>query len=432
VIDTAESIPGIPSLPGVSPRHVLRKGICEWVLDAHSNARTLSVGSGNISSLLYAFHQPAEVYWYCGACYVTSSYYGKRAAPWVAAFNDSVVPSMSRASRHWECTVPAALQALAHPDSATFEGDKVHTTFPHTVEREMADYLKHNEPMTLAAWLGATPAVDVATLKLAQRGVEAMELGRRGTTDCLTIVLSMVDSNSHYYGPYSLEVMDTLVRIDAALGGFFQYLDRTLGSDGYVVALSADHGFPDVPEYNREHGAPGRRLAAPEIEQVMTALRADSVAWREDATIHDRSLDSRAERVAKIMKQYDFVAEAYTPKQLSGHGKTDEFLRLFRNSYRPDRVPRLPLFSLKTFGSAIGEAGVMVRLTEGTMIDIDTVTHGSAYDYDRHVPLIFMGAGVKSGTSGERARTIDVAPTLCALARVKVPPDVDGRPLPVE
>ena len=431
VIDTTESIPGIPQLPGVSPRLVRRDGITEWTLRKNANARTLSVGSGNVSSLLYAFHSPADVYWYRGAGYVTSSYYRDQIAPWVKAFNDSVVVAMSRSSRRWECTVPGPLQALAHADSAAFEGDKVHTTFPHTVEREMADYLKQHEGMTLLAWLGSTPFVDEATLLLAERGVDAMDLGQRGVTDCLTIVLSMLDSNSHYYGPHSLEAMDTLVRIDQALGRFFSYLDKAAGADGYVVALSSDHGFVEVPEYQNAHGKTGRRLTAPEIEALMADVRADSVAWSADPQIRDRRLDSRAGRVAGLLKGYDFVSEVYTPAQLAGTGKADKFLRLYRNSYRGDRVPRLPLFSLNTFQSGIGAAGVMVRLTEGTMIDIDTATHGSAYAYDRHVPLVFMGAGVKRGSSRETVRTVDVAPTLARLAGVTPSADIDGKPLRV-
>ena len=66
---------------------------------------------------------------------------------------------------------------------------------------------------------------------LARSGIEAMALGQRDATDCLSIVLSMVDSNSHYYGPLSMETFDTLMRLDKALGEFLEFLDQTLGRD---------------------------------------------------------------------------------------------------------------------------------------------------------------------------------------------------------
>ena len=50
------------------------------------------------------------------------------------------------------------------------------------------------------------------------------------------------------------------------------------------------------------------------------------------------------------------------------------------------------------------------------MIDLDPAVHGSPYEYDRHVPLIFLGAGVTPGMSDQRARTVDIAPTLAFLA----------------
>lgn len=248
-----------------------------------------------------------------------------------------------------------------------------------------------------------------------------MSLGQREATDCLTVVLSMVDGNSHYYGPLSMETFDTLVRIDQALGAFFRFLDETVGADRYVVALTADHGFPEVPEYRQQTGLPGRRIRADEIEELLSQVRAESA--REEA-----SPDAAAGRIAALSARRDFVAAAYTAADLSLQDASDDpFVRLYRNSFRPDRIPRLPLFSLSTGRSAIGEAGVMLRLTEGTMIDIDVATHGSPYAYDRHVPMIFMGAGVAAGVSDLPVRTVDVAPTLARLAGLQVPAGLDGR-----
>jgi arylsulfatase A-like enzyme len=233
----------------------------------------------------------------------------------------------------------------------------------------------------------------------------------------------MVDSNSHYYGPLSLETFDTLMRLDKALGEFFGFLDETLGRDAYVVALSSDHGFPEVPEYRRELGLPGSRIREAQIEGLLASVRAEL----------DGSLivsEATARRVATMVESHDVVAEAFTSADLSRDDESDNgFRQLYKNSFREDRIPRLPLFSLTTFHSAIGEAGVMLRLEEGAMIDLDVTTHGSPYSYDRHVPMIFMGAGVEAGISRRPVRTVDLAPTLAHLARIPIPPDLDGQAL---
>jgi arylsulfatase A-like enzyme len=233
----------------------------------------------------------------------------------------------------------------------------------------------------------------------------------------------MVDSNSHYYGPLSRETFDTLCRIDRALGSFFTVLDATLGKENYVVAVSADHGFPEAPEYRQSSGLPGRRIRAAEIDSLLTDARAAFDAGPDDD-------DARAVRVARVARQRSFVAAAYTPVQLAATDDTsDPYLVLYRHSFRPDRVPRLPLFSLKTGESTVAEAGVMLRLKVGAMINLDNVIHGSPYDYDRRVPMIFMGPGASPGERGEAVRTIDLAPTLAAWAHVAVPAGVDGRAL---
>jgi arylsulfatase A-like enzyme len=58
-------------------------------------------------------------------------------------------------------------------------------------------------------------------------------------------------------------------------------------------------------------------------------------------------------------------------------------------------------------------------------------THGSPYWYDRHVPLIFYGAGVEAGETAEPVLTVDVAPTLARMIGIAVPEGLDGRPLAV-
>jgi hypothetical protein len=423
VEDTTEALLGIPELGGVSPRRVLGDGLAEWIIHADPDARSLAVGSGNVSSLLYVFHAPADVYWYRDGKYVTSTFYRSAYPAWVERFNSDLLPGYVEASRLWENQVPVPFHQLARADQTDFEGDKVHTSFPHTFEEELADDISRDPQTALAKWFRWTPSLDEATLKLARSGIEAMALGQREATDYLTIVLSMVDSNSHYYGPLSMETFDTLMRLDQALGEFFRYLDQTLGKDTYVVAVSSDHGFPEVPEYRGEIGLPGSRIPEEQIEALLAEVRAELEGSRTMS-------EATARRVVEIAESRDFVAEAFTSADLSREDESDSaFWRLYKNSFREERIPRLPLFSLSTFHSAIGEAGVMLRLEEGAMIDLDVAVHGSPYRYDRHVPMIFMGSAVEAGVSYRPVRTADLAPTLAQLARIPIPGDLDGQAL---
>jgi predicted AlkP superfamily pyrophosphatase or phosphodiesterase len=56
-------------------------------------------------------------------------------------------------------------------------------------------------------------------------------------------------------------------------------------------------------------------------------------------------------------------------------------------------------------------------------------SHGSPYDIDSHVPIIFYGTGFVTGRYGEFVRSVDIAPTLARLLRIVPAEPLDGVPL---
>jgi hypothetical protein len=210
--------------------------------------------------------------------------------------------------------------------------------------------------------------------------------------------------------------------MDIALGDFFAFLDKKVGKGNYIIALSADHGFAEIPEQMLAKGKRAVRLKEDTVELVMNEVK--KIASRYSNRI------TRVRAIKDFLLKQAFLADVYTPDQLNDPGiSNDKFLELYKKSHRADRVPRLPFFSLKTFQSEIAVEGIMVRLKENTMIDLDCVIHGSPYDYDRYVPLIFMGNGVKKGSSMKKVYTVDVAPSLAKLGDIAAGNKTDGRSL---
>jgi hypothetical protein len=54
--------------------------------------------------------------------------------------------------------------------------------------------------------------------------------------------------------------------------------------------------------------------------------------------------------------------------------------------------------------------------------------HGTPYDYDQRVPVVFMGSGVERGEYFGRVTPADIAPTLAALCGLTLS-SPDGRVL---
>jgi len=412
VSDDGAKIVGFPKLPGASPRRILSEGIGEWFERKDPQSLVVALGSGEYASLLHAVHAKSLTYWFSPEAgrYVTSTYYAPEDPEWVKAFEERELPKLF-AQRVWESTVPrSAAAAPADPEPSEF--DHVHTTFPHRFaderDRETAD-----ESRAFADWVYFTPMLDASTLHFAQEAIDRLRLGRRGHVDYLSVVFSAVDSIGHRWGPLSLEQLDTLLRLDAELGELFTTLDRAVGRDGWVVALSADHGCRDVPEAKRDAGIPGRRVAAKEFEALMNAVFDATAGAPPGAPEIPR-------KVAEIARGFDFIGGAFPVNELAE--PRDPIRTRMSHSARPDRVP----LTLGSPRGSLARFGVVAWMKEGDIDDDAPANHGSPYEYDRRVPIVFMGPGIPAGSSAARARTVDLAPTLASLAGVSPPAPIDG------
>jgi hypothetical protein len=58
--------------------------------------------------------------------------------------------------------------------------------------------------------------------------------------------------------------------------------------------------------------------------------------------------------------------------------------------------------------------------------------HGSFWDYDRRVPILFWRKGMTGFEQPLSVETVDIAPTLAALIHVPVPVAIDGRCLDLD
>jgi predicted AlkP superfamily pyrophosphatase or phosphodiesterase len=56
-------------------------------------------------------------------------------------------------------------------------------------------------------------------------------------------------------------------------------------------------------------------------------------------------------------------------------------------------------------------------------------THFSPYDYDKHVPVLFMGPGIRPGKYHANVSPIDIAPTLATMLSIETPSGSEGRVL---
>jgi predicted AlkP superfamily pyrophosphatase or phosphodiesterase len=271
----------------------------------------------------------------------------------------------------------------------------------------------------------ATPLADVYLGRLAASLVDSFKLGQRETTDFLGVSFSVLDDVGHGFGPESREVEDILRQLDVTMGTLIAHLDAKVGRANYVLALSADHGVAPMPIPPR-----GGRVATEDVrERIEDTLR---TAWGplENRTYVDavnftdvyfgegvyEKLRANVTVMASVIKNIEEipgVSRVLRTDQLSDSSR-DPMIRSAALSYFSGRSGDLMVVPKEYWFMS-------PRAVIGT-------THGSPYEYDTHVPVIFFGGGIKSGRSKANVTPADIAPTLADVAAVKLPM-AEGKPL---
>lgn len=351
--------------------------------------------------------------------WVTSTAYTDQPVPFVQAFIDAN-PVIADADRIWTRALPVA--EYLFEDDVPFErpDDGWSPVFPHQLGDGGGP-----SPAFFRRWQ-RTPLSDVYLGRLAETAIDELALGQGPGTDYLAIGFSALDKAGHEFGPQSHEVQDLLVGLDATIGSLLEKLDRAVGPDRYVLALSADHGVSPIPEAAAASGLNAGRVRTDDIgRRVDDALshvlgravyvaRVNSTELYFTPGVYDRILaNPRALRaVTDTVLASPGVWRVFRSDQLDSRPTGDDPVA------RAVRLSRFP-----------GRSGDMIIVPKPYWImSNDATTHGTLHGYDQRVPVIFLGAGMQPGQYLQDATPADIAPTLAFLTGVTLA-HPDGRVL---
>lgn len=414
---------------GRSPRFLQRTTLGDWLKGQYPGAKVISISRKDRGAILLGGHKPNGVYWFNtrNGGFTSSSYYLDKLPQWVVDWNNRhEADKFFRSS--WEKLMPEEEYFASREDLFDGESDAGNPTFPHVFPRR--DTL---DVEAFYKWLTGNPFADELTFSFATAALHAEQLGADRTPDLLCISLSSTDAVGHAYGPLSQEMQDNMLRLDQKLGEFLAEVDSVVGLEDCLVALSSDHGVLPLPEELRRRGFESARITADEIrtelEDVLAEMaqelntrrpllkNASEGLYLDYSAADSAGLSREAfqQRMANKLSTLSFVEDVFTAAELSsGNGTNREFAEQFRHSFFPGRSPDLHVRYKQYF--------LISPYRSGT-------SHGSVYDYDSRVPMIFLGKSVTAGQFTEPCATVDFAPTLAGLLRLSLPGDVDGKAL---
>ncbi|MES2097000.1 MAG: alkaline phosphatase family protein [Pseudomonadota bacterium] len=436
-VDLAGSRPGLvycaedETLPGssflnytASDVHLKVPTLGERLKLADPAVRTVSVAGKDRAAIMMGGHKIDQLwFWRDGKGFIS---YGDRTAP----------ASVGKANAAAKAEIDTPGAPLAEPAWCNS------VSRPIVANGRAVGAGRFERPAKAEPLWKASPAFDTAVFNLATSMVQDMKLGRGPSTDVLTIGASATDYVGHGFGTEGSEMCIQLATLDQTLGKFFTMLDKS-GVD-YVVALTADHGGNDIPERERERGMPmaDRMVAALAPSKVGPAIATTLGLSGQllfggvngDVWIDPKLAPADRDRVlAEAVKRYAAdpqVSAVYTKAEIaavpipSGPPESWSLLQRARASYVPERSGDLAVF-LKPRITAIAPA---LPKTFSAV-----ATHGSIWDYDRRVPILFWRKGMKGFEQPLSVETVDIMPSLAALIGFALAPgEIDGRCLDLD
>ena len=266
------------------------------------------------------------------------------------------------------------------------------------------------------------------TTDFAIAAIDGEQLGKDNFTDVLAVSFSSTDHVGHNFGVNSKEVQDTYIRLDKDLERFFNALDTKVGKGEYTVFLTADHGAIDVPSYLRTLKIPSGYVDNTQKKKKFQKFLVDtygtsdivenisnSQIFLNRQKIKTLGLNLKEVQQAIVNEQisYKHISKAYTAHTMSSTNFTTGIETLLEKGFNQKRSGDVIL---------VNNPGYINYGKTGS-------THGSGLNYDTHVPLLFFGKGVKSGSTLQKTEITDIAPTISALLGISFPNGATGKPL---
>lgn len=392
----------------------------ELRLSTNFKSKVIGVALKDRGAILPAGHSANAAYWYDAGKWITSTHYMNELPAWVAQFNGKDVAGKYMSS-DWNTLLPIEKYDLSTADDMPYEntikGEKT-VVFPHKLSAiEAKD--KYEAFRT-------TPFANTFTFDFAKAAIENENLGKNTVTDFLAVSISSTDYVGHTFGPNSIEIEDTYLRLDRDIAGFLTYLDAQVGKGNYTLFLSADHGVAHIPSFLKEHKIPGgifddgdllKELNSKVEEKfavkkaIKTVMNYQVYLDKKGVTEQGKGVDEITSFIINTLKEKDFIINAVELDEIQEASLPQLQKEMIINGYNPKRSGDIQF---------IFKPGYFDGSAKGT-------THGAWNPYDSHIPCVFFGWGVKQGKTNRQTSMADIAPTIAALLKIQMPNGCVGK-----
>ena len=387
--------------------------------------KSIGISLKDRGAILPAGHSANAAYWFQGKLegkFITSTYYMAELPNWVKAYNNG--GSVAKYMKEWNTLYDIKTYAESGDDVNDFESGfrgKETASFPYdlkalSMENGGFDILK------------TTPYGNSIVTDFAIAAIDGEGLGKDNITDVLTVSYSSTDYVGHNFGANSKEIQDTYLRLDQDLKRLFEALDTKVGKGEYTVFLTADHGAVHVPAYLQSVKIPADYVNSNYEKQMLNNFMFNNYKSTElienvsnnqiflnHAKLKELNLNLSEVQNAIVHEiiKYKSIDKAYSSSVFLTTSFTTGIEELLQNGFNQKR------------------SGDVVYVDNPATISYSRTgsTHGSGFNYDTHIPLLFYGKGINKGSTYQKTKIVDIAPTISALLGISFPNGNTGNPI---
>ena len=429
VTDTRESTVGSISTDGQrSPRSLKTYTITDQLKLTYPSARVISISYKDRSAILPGGHLSDGSYWfdYSSGTFITSSFFKKELPLWLKQFNSK--NNSKSYIKNWDLLL--SKDHYTSIDKSPYEqiiGGKTSAEFPYNF-LEMGNEASANQLFTIS------PFANTLLTDLALESLKNEKLGEDLQTDMLCISYSTPDIAGHAFGPYSLEIEDMYLRLDLEISRLLAALTTKFGKDGFTVFLTADHAVVPVPQMLVDKKLPGGYLfldtkLSELAKKCIEKFGENLIEKEENQNIYLNKtrisslyleLEVVSNFIATEIRSWEAVKAVFTSKQLlEGNTSNNTWKTMIQNGYDFERSGEI-IFIL--------DPGYLLKSSDTPSAHQGT-SHGSSFNYDTHVPLLWYGKNITKGDVFTPYQIIDIAPTLSHLLNLQQTGAMTGIPI---
>ena len=394
----------------------------ELRLSNNFKSKVIGIAMKDRGAILPAGHSANAAYWYDDKSgkWISSTYYMQQLPDWVSQFNAKDVAG-NYMKQDWNTLLPINKYDLSSADDEPYEnaikGEKT-VTFPHKLST-IGDADKYESFKT-------TPFANSFTFDFAKSAIENESLGKNTVPDFLAVSISSTDYIGHSFGPNSVEIEDTYLRLDNDIADFLQYLDTKVGKGNYLVFLTADHGVAHIPAFLAEHKIPGGVFNEGEVSRELNKMIEDEFGMKnvvqslqnyqvylnaDEISKQGKDLSAVKKSVIRFLAAKPFIIHVFDTRELASTTMPEPQKTMMGNGFNPKRSGDIQF----TFKPGYFDGG-----KKGT-------THGLWNPYDAHIPLLWYGWNIKPGKTNRETYMTDIAATVAALLQIQMPSGCVGK-----